>query len=87
MIGRPHPADVKTPAGETDERRIVGVSGRRRQSARIRALPNGRAAPYDRRASCLFYVESARPPEAFHANIIGAETRGAKRLRVLVTYN
>src|SRR6185295_3836359 len=27
------------------------------------------------------------PPEAFHAKIIGTKTRGAKRLRVLVTSN
>src|SRR4030095_3328533 len=32
-------------------------------------------------------MEGARPPEPFTAKTIGAKTRGAKRLRVLVTLN
>ena len=43
-------------------------------SIRIRALLSLGEADRDRRASCLFYVEGARPPEAFHANIIGTES-------------
>src|SRR6266545_3291418 len=42
------------------------------------ALPNGREAAYDQRASCFFYVEGARPPEAFHANITGTKSWAAR---------
>jgi len=34
----------------------------------MRTQLNGRAAAYDRRASCLFYTKGARPPEAFRAD-------------------
>ncbi len=37
----------------------------RRLSARTRALPNRREAAYDRRASCLYCEESARPLRSF----------------------
>ena len=55
----------------------------------MRALPNGRAAPYDQRASCRFYVEGARPPEAFHADITGTKSwaRRSGPSHDLVTYN
>ena len=48
-------------------------------SRRIRALPSFGEADRDRRASCSYYTKSARPPEAFRADIIGLKLR--RRLR------
>jgi len=50
---------------------------------RIRALPSLGEADRDRRASCLFYTKSARPPEAFRADCLRDQiARPAKRAPV-----
>ena len=46
-------------------------------TARLRALPNGREAAHERRASCRFYSEIARPPEDFRADWLRGEIAGA----------
>src|SRR4030095_11053645 len=113
MIGRPNPADVKTPAGATDERHVGRTSapnnppkdtgGRRSHSTDKRALPACEPVAEGSQLACARYRTGAQRhmidalrafstwrraaarsfPRKYHRD----RTRGAKRPRVLVTYN
>jgi len=71
---REGPLRVGSVARVCDVNAPTSACADRRLSRRIRALLNGRVAPYDRRASCRCYAESEGPPRAFRGNIAGLKS-------------
>src|SRR5260221_3846260 len=70
-------------ARDTDGPAVYAMD--RSHSTRRRALPSFRAADRDRRALCSYYTKSARPPEAFRADLIRAQIARAAAKPLPVT--